>query len=73
MAPGSLRGYPPQLRVFDTQGRELYNFFACEDPAACGSNVAAVEVDGDGICKGRPPTVRILDLSGQLLYQWQAF
>lgn len=81
-APGPLQGYPPHLRVFDRQGRELYNFFAYQDPEACGSNVAAVDVNGDGtdevvlgegICRGRPPTVRILDLSGNLLDQWEAY
>ena len=80
--PGPLGGYRADLKVFDRLGRELYNFLAHEDPAACGGNLSTIDLDGDGrdevvvgegICPGRRPTVRIMDLDGRLLYQWDAY
>ena len=80
--PGPLSGYRADLKVFDRLGRELYNFLAHEDPAACGGNLSTVDLNGDGrdevvvgegICPGRPPTVRIMDLDGRLLHQWDAY
>ncbi|MDA2933675.1 hypothetical protein MYX82_04975 [Acidobacteria bacterium AH-259-D05] len=81
-APGPLKGYRADLKVFDRWGGELYNFLAHEDPAACGGNLSTIDVNGDGrdevvlgegICPGRRPTVRIIDLDGNLLYQWDAY
>lgn len=80
--PGPLSGYRADLKVFDRLGRELYNFLAHEDPAACGGNLSTIDLDGDGrdevvvgegICPGRRPTVRIMDLDGRLLHQWDAY
>ena len=80
--PGPLRGYRPNLKVFDRWGHELYNFLAHEDPAACGGNLSTIDINGDGrdevvlgegICPGSRPTVRILELDGNLLYQWDAY
>lgn len=81
-APGPLRGYSAHVKVFDTQGGERYNFVAYESPGTCGSNVAAVDIDGDGrdeivlgegICGGSRPTVRIFNLEGILLHRWEAY
>ena len=80
--PGPLGGYQANLKVFDRLGRELYNFLAYEDPAACGGNLSTIDLNGDGrdevvvgegICPGRRPTVRIMDLDGRLLHQWDAY
>jgi membrane protease YdiL (CAAX protease family) len=80
--PGPLSGYRANLKVFDRLGRELYNFLAYDDPAACGGNLSTIDLNGDGrdevvvgegICPGRRPTVRIMDLDGRLLHQWEAY
>lgn len=80
--PGPLGGYRADLKVFDRLGRELYNFLAHEDPAACGGNLSTLDLNGDGrdeivvgegICPGRQSTVRIMDLDGRLLHQWDAY
>lgn len=81
-APGPLRGYGPHVRVYDLGGKEIYSRVAYEDPSACGSNVGAVDLDGDGndemvlgdgTCRGGPSRVRIEDFSGKLLYLWDAY
>ncbi len=82
VAPGPLQGYPPLVQIFDLSGTKLYDFSASEDPKSCGSNIAAVDVDGDGkdelvlgegIGPKRPPLVRICRLNGQLITQWKAY
>jgi hypothetical protein len=82
MAPGPLQGYPPLVLVVDLQGRKLREFRAFEDPETYGSNIAAVDVDGDGIDEvvlgegvgpGRPSRVRIYRLDGQPVADWQAY
>jgi len=81
-APGPLRGYGPHVRIYDTGGKEIYSRVPYENPSACGSNVAAVDLDGDGndeivfgagVCQGAPSRVRIEDFSGKLLYLWDAY
>ena len=82
VAPGPLQGYPPLIQVFDLNGEKLNDFFAFNDPKSCGSNIAAVDIDGDGedelvlgegIGPGRPPLVRIYRLNGQLVARWKAY
>ncbi|RPJ82746.1 MAG: hypothetical protein EHM18_15340 [Acidobacteria bacterium] len=82
VAPGPLNGYPPLIGIFDLQGRKIGEFFAFNDPNTYGSNIAAVDVDGDsqdeivlgeGIGPGRPYTVRIFRQDGQMLTKWEAF
>lgn len=81
-APGPLRGYSAHLRVFDLEGRELQSFVPDAAPSACGGNVAALDLDGngrdeivlgEGTCGGAGSTIRVLDLAGNLLYQWEAY
>lgn len=82
VAPGPLKGYPPQVLLFDLQGRKVGELFAFQDTQTYGSNVAAVDADGDGrdevvfgegIGPGRPPTIRIFTQDGQLRAKWEAF
>jgi hypothetical protein len=82
VAPGPLKGYPPLVLILDLQGRKIGEFYAFQDPGAFGTNIGAVDTDGDGIDEivlgegigpGRPPTVRILRQNGQLLAKWEAF
>ncbi len=82
VAPGPLEGYPPLVLMLDLDGRKIGQFFAFHDLKTYGSNIAAVDADGDGsdeivlgegIGPGRPSTVRILRQNGQLLAKWEAF
>ncbi|MGH9341607.1 MAG: CPBP family glutamic-type intramembrane protease [Acidobacteriota bacterium] len=82
VAPGYLEGYPPWVKVFEASGKLLYEFSALDDPKSCGSNLAAVDIDGDGIdevilgegaCPGRPSQVRIHRLDGTFVTEWRAY
>ncbi len=82
MALGPLQGYPPLVLVVDLEGRKLREFQAFEDPETYGSNIAAVDIDGDGmdevvlgegIGPGRPSWVRIYRLDGQPVADWEAY
>ena len=82
VAPGPLHGYPPLIQGFDLKGEKLWAFFGFEDPDSYGSNIAAVDIDGDGedelvlgegIGPERPPMVRIVRLNGQLVTTWRAY
>ena len=73
VAPGPLQGYPPLVLVVDLEGKKLWEFSAFEDPEAYGSNIAAVDIDGDGLDEvvlgegigpGRPSRVRVYRLDG---------
>jgi len=82
VAPGPLQGYPPLVLVVDLEGEKLWEFGAFEDPEAYGSNIAAVDIDGDGLDEvvlgegiglGRPSRVRIYRLNGQPVADWEAY
>ncbi|HSR66847.1 MAG TPA: CPBP family glutamic-type intramembrane protease [Acidobacteriota bacterium] len=81
-APGALQGHPPHIRLYSWDGK-LQNYFYAEgrDEGGCGANVAALDVDGDGIdevvmgeghCPGAPPTVRVFRQDGTLLQRFIA-
>lgn len=81
-APGPVLGHPPHIKVFAPEGSELRSLFPYRSPQACGSNLAAVDIDGDGIdeivlgegnCKGLPPDVRIVSLDGEIIHHWTAW
>ena len=82
VAPGPLQGYPPLVLVVDLEGKKLWEFRAFQDPEAYGSNIAAVDIDGDGLDEvvlgegigpGRPSRVRIYRLDGQPVADWEAY
>jgi uncharacterized membrane protein YiaA len=82
VTPGPLKGYPPLVQIFDLAGGIITEFSAFDDVETCGSNIAAVDIDGDGrdelvlgegIGQGRPYIVRILRQDGALLAKWEAF
>jgi hypothetical protein len=82
VAPGPLQGYPPVVLVVDLEGKKLSEFGAFEDPETFGSNIAAVDFDGDGLDEvvlgegigpGRPARVRIYRLDGQPVADWDAY
>jgi hypothetical protein len=77
-----LRGYGPHVRIYDLGGNEIYSRLSHKDPSPCGSNVTAVDLDGDGndelvlgegVCRDSPARVRVEDFSGKLLYLWDAY
>ena len=83
-APGPLKGYPPWIKVFSASGgwNPVRDMAPWEDEGSCGLNLAAVDVDGDGIDelvagegwgRDRPSLVRVLTLKGEILSQWEAF
>ncbi len=82
VAPGPLQGYPPLVLGVDFEGKKLWEFHAFEDPETFGSNIAAVDIDGDGLDEvvlgegigtGRPSWVRIYRLNGQPVADWKAY
>lgn len=79
-APGPILGHTAAIRVLDADGRQSADFIAYRENWECGSNLASVDVDGDGRdeivlgggdCSGVPPDVRIVDLQGNTLYRWK--
>ena len=82
VAPGPLQGYPPLIQVFDLEGEKVFDFFAFEDAGSYGSNITAVDIDGDGqdelvlgegVGPQRPSLVRTYRLNGRLLRRWTAY
>ncbi|MFB3905465.1 MAG: type II CAAX prenyl endopeptidase Rce1 family protein [Acidobacteriota bacterium] len=82
VAPGPLKGYPPLVQIFHLGGQIIIEFSAFDDPQTCGSNIAAVDTNGDGrdelvlgegIGPGRPYTIRIFRQNGEMIRKWQAF
>ena len=82
MAPGPLRGYPSIVLVTDLEGAVIHQFYATADPDSHGSNVGAVDADGDhvdevvvgeGIGPGRPSTIQLFRQDGSLIRRWKAF
>lgn len=82
VTPGYLNGYPPWVKVFELNGRQLHEFFAYQDSQSCGSNIAAVDIDGDsidelilgeGTCPNRAAMVRIYTLDGVFIRKWNAY
>ena len=70
----------PHVRIFDTYGRLKGQFFAYNKNFRGGVNVAAGDVDGDGITEiitgagvGGGPQVRIFDLRGNVKGQFFAY
>lgn len=73
-------GGGPQVRVFDSQGNILYQFFAYAPTFRQGFNVAVSDVDGDGLAEivtaagpGGGPHVRVFDGQGRLKSQFFAY
>ena len=79
-APGAVLGHPAHLKVFDSGGLCLHSFIPFRSQPSCGSNLAAVDVDGDGIdeviagdgdCPGVAGKVRIISLaSREVIHEW---
>jgi hypothetical protein len=81
-APGPLRGHPPHILVLGLGGDIVHSFFPFQDDDCHGSNVAALDIDGDsrdeiilgeGIGRGRPARVRVLKTDGTLVASWLAY
>ncbi|MFH1366380.1 MAG: FG-GAP-like repeat-containing protein [Patescibacteria group bacterium] len=73
-------GGGPQVRVFDSQGNVLSQFFAYASTFRQGFNVAVGDVDGDGVADivaaagpGGGPHVRVFDYQGHLKSQFFAY
>lgn len=84
VAPGPLVGYPPWIKVFSLSGewKQLYDFVPYSDRETAGTNIAALDIDADGVdelilgegaAPGRPPVVRLVSLQGRVLSQWRAY
>lgn len=81
--PGPLRGYPRWLRLFFLGGKgpRMEDDFVVQGPEpAAGSNIALLDLDGDGRAEiiagegsvsGFPPRVRIVGRDRQVLFDWQ--
>ncbi|MFA5070714.1 MAG: FG-GAP-like repeat-containing protein [Patescibacteria group bacterium] len=73
-------GGGPQVRIFDSRGNVLSQFFAYAPTFRQGFNVAIGDVDGDGIADivtvagpGGGPHVRVFDWQGNLKAQFFAY
>lgn len=82
VAPGYLQGYPAWVRIFDLNGNQVGEFWSQDQEKSCGSNIAALDIDGDsidelilgeGACPGQPSRVRIYRWDGILLHEWSAY
>ena len=69
--PGS--GVAPQVRVFDTTGQPIDQFFAYQLHLRMGVNLEVADIDGDGSDEiitvpmaGEPPHVKIMNGKGEL-------
>ncbi len=70
----------PHIKVFNTDGQLLLQFFAYEKSFYGGVNIAVGDIDGDGkkeiitgSGKGRKPEVRIFDSSGKMIASFLAY
>jgi hypothetical protein len=82
MTPGPLEGYPPLVFISDLSGKTTSQFGGSQDRKSHGSNIAAVDADGDGrdeiilgegIGRGRPTTIRLFTQDARLIRQWEAY
>jgi hypothetical protein len=82
VAAGPLCGYPPLVGLFTLEGTRVEQFVAPDASSACGANVAAVDLDGDGreelvigegVGPARPALVRICRQDGKQIGRWQAY
>ncbi len=81
VAPAS--GGGPQVRIYDSRGRLLNQFFAYDKGFRGGLELAAVDLDNKitgqaaeiivGLGTGAPPQVRVFDYRGALRTQFLAF
>ncbi len=80
LAPGPLRGYPALIAVTTFEGRRLSEFSAIDDPDSHGANLAAIDIDGDGVEElvlgqgigpGRLPKVWLFSIEGELRTSWE--
>lgn len=70
-------GGGPHIRIFNSDGEAVSNFFAFETSFRGGTRVATLDVNGDGIReiavasgRGRDAEVRIFAMDGSLLYRF---
>ncbi|MFH1744960.1 MAG: S8 family serine peptidase [bacterium] len=77
---GAGRGGSPQVRIFEANGRLIGEFFVYDKNFRGGVNVAAGDVDGDGVDEiitgagfGGGPQVRIFEVNGELDGQFFAY
>lgn len=68
------------VKVYDDVGKEIANFFAYGDALRSGVDVAAVDVDGDGIDEiitapgpGAGPHIKIFKIDGSLIGEFMAY
>ena len=82
VAPGPLVGYPPWIRVMGLDGELWSEFVASDSSGACGANLAALDLEGDGRdelivgeghCPGQSSRIGIYDLQGRLHHRWRAY
>ncbi len=73
-------GGGPHVRIFDSEGTPIFNFFAFELPFRGGIRVQTLDANGDGIKeiavasgRGRDGEVRIFARDGSLLYRFPVF
>lgn len=74
------RGAEPFVRMFTARGELLAEFLAYPKSFIGGVNVAAADLDGDGIDEvitgsgpGQPPRLRIFRGTGELVAEWDAY
>jgi subtilisin family serine protease len=77
---GAGQGGGPHVRIFNEQGTLLGQFFAFDSKRRNGVNVAAGDINGDGISeiiaaenKGGLPYVRVFNLAGNKLAEFVAY
>ncbi|MBI3290979.1 S8 family serine peptidase [Candidatus Falkowbacteria bacterium] len=77
---GAGDGGGPHVRIFNTEGQVLSQFFAYDKNFRGGVNIAAGDVTGDGVPeiitgpgKGGAPEVKVFDFEGNLIYRFFAY
>ncbi|MBU0646806.1 S8 family serine peptidase [Patescibacteria group bacterium] len=77
-APG--KGYSPEIKVFNFQGKLKKSFYAFDKKFKGGVNLASGDVNGDGLNEiiigagqGGGPHVRIFNMSGKIVSQFFAY
>jgi hypothetical protein len=84
VGPGPLEGYPAWIKVISLEPKPkvVFDIAPYESENSSGVNLAAVDVDNDGIDEliigegsrpGRPPIVRVCRTNGEMLAEWKAF